>query len=75
VEIGSSGISKTPSLTAAKATESICFLYRLSHLVILGEWFGNTGLEVSVMGENRGGYGCKDGLYRVKGLWAMGVRP
>ena len=37
-------------------------LYRLNHLVILGEWFGNTGLEVSAMGENRGGHGCKEFL-------------
>ena len=49
-------------------------LYRLSHLVILGEWFGNTGLEALAMGERWGRCGCKDCLYTVKGLWAMGVR-
>ena len=50
----------------------IC-LYRLSHLVILGNKVGNTTDSVLVMGENRGGYGCKACLYRVKGSWAMGV--
>ena len=58
-----------------KQQKAFVCLYRLSHLVILGEWFGNTGLEVSVMGERWGRCGCKDCLHRVKGLWAMGVRP
>ena len=49
-------------------------LYRLSHLVILGEWLGNTGLTPWAMGENGYSHGCKDCLYRVKGLGAMGVR-
>ena len=51
----------------------IC-LYRLSHLVILGNKVGNTTDSVLVMGENRGGHRCKDCLYRVKGLGAMDVR-
>ena len=49
-------------------------LYCLSHLLILGNKVGNTTDSVLAMGENRGGYGCKDCLYRVKGRRAMGVR-
>lgn len=49
-------------------------LYCRIRLVILGDEVGNTTDPVLVMGENRGGYGCKDRLYRVEGLWAMGVR-
>ena len=65
------------TLTSPKRKQQKAFvsLYRLSHLVILREWFGNTGLEVLAMGENRGGHGCKDCLYRVKRSWAMGERP
>ena len=70
--------SKSPKLQISqqrKQQKAFVCLYRLNRLVILGEWLGNTGLESSVMGENRGGYGCKDCLYRVKGLRVMGVRP
>ena len=42
--------------------------YRRMQFGILGNGFGNTGCEALVMGENRGRYGCKDCLYRVKGL-------
>ena len=69
--------SKSPKLQVSqqrKQQKAFVCLYRRSHLIIQGEWFGNTGLEVSAMGENCGGYGCKDCLYRVKGSWAMGVR-
>ena len=44
-------------------------------LAILEDGFGNTGCEALVMGENRGGHGCKARAYRVKERWAMGVRP
>ena len=50
-------------------------LYCRISLAILEDGFGNTGCEALVMGENRGGYGCKARAYRVKGSWAMGVRP
>ena len=40
---------------------------------ILGNKLVNTAAPALVTGENRGGHGCKDCLYRVKGLWAMGV--
>ena len=40
-------------------------LYRRIYSVILGNKVGNTTDPVLVMGENRGGYGCKDCLYRV----------
>ena len=44
------------------------------HLAIPGDGFGNTDSEALAMGESWGGYGCKDCLHRVKGLWAYGVR-
>ena len=44
------------------------------HFPIRPNPFGNTGSEALVMGERRGRYGCKDCLYRVEGLWAIGVR-
>ena len=69
--------SKSPKLQVSqqrKQQRAFVCLYRLSHLVILGNKVGNTTVPASVMGENCGGYGCKDCLYRVKGLWAMGVR-
>ena len=58
-----------------KQQKAFVCLYRRSHLVILGEWFGNTGLEAFSMGENCYSHRCKDCLYRVKGRWATGVRP
>ena len=42
----------------------ICLYYQIQS-AILGMRFRSTDSEVSVMGENRGGYGCKDCLYRV----------
>ena len=69
--------SKSPKLQVSqqrKQQKAFVCLYRLSHLVILGEWFGNTGFEVPAMGENCYSHRCKDCLYRVKGSWAMGVR-
>ena len=54
--------------------KKLCELGERRHFVILGEWFGNTGLEASVMGERWGRCGCKDCLHRVKGRWATGVR-
>ena len=69
--------SKSPKLQVSqqrKQQKAFVCLYRRSHLVILGEWLGNTGCEALVTGERRGRYGCKDCLYRVKGSWAMGVR-
>ena len=68
--------SKSPKLQVSqqrKQQKAFVCLYRLSHLVILGNKVGNTTDPVLVMGENRGGYGCKACLYRVKGSWAMGV--
>ena len=52
----------------------VCLYCRI-HSAILRNAVGNTTDSVLAMGENRGGYGCKDCLYRVKGSWAMGVRP
>jgi hypothetical protein len=49
-------------------------LYCRTHSAILGNKVGNTTVQASVMGEKRGRYGCKDCLYRVKGLGAMDVR-
>ena len=49
-------------------------LYCRTHSAILGNKLVNTAAPALVTGENCGGYGCKDCLYRVKGLWAMGVR-
>ena len=49
-------------------------LYCRTHSAILWNKVGNTTDSVLAMGENRGGYGCKDCLYRVKGRRAMGVR-
>ena len=49
-------------------------LYCRTHSAILWNKVGNTTDSVLAMGENRGGYGCKDCLYRVKGRWATGVR-
>ena len=43
-------------------------LYCRIRLVILGRVLWNTDSEASVMGENWRGYGCKECLYRVKGL-------
>ena len=50
-------------------------LYCRISFAILEDGFGNTGCEALVMGENRGGHGCKARAYRVKERWAMGVRP
>ena len=50
-------------------------LYCRAHSAILWNKVGNTTVLASIMAERWGRCGCKDCLYRVKGLWAMGVRP
>ena len=70
--------SKSPKLQVSqqrKQQRAFVCLCRRSHLVILGNKVSNTTDSVLVMGERWGRYGCKDCLYRVKGSWAMGVRP
>ena len=42
--------------------------YRRMQFGILGNVFRNTDSEALLMGENWRGYGCKECLYRVKGL-------